>query len=165
MGNTTPQFYKLLSLFGYSRSDKYRFVLRDYVLIEIPNYDFGHASFYDQKQKLRLVTDGNKILITTNYAWDGCSPCVKVWDKFIGTPTPESTVLASLVHDCLCQFLSSSCLSKKINKKDVDDIFHGIMLQNRFKYADVYFEAVRIFGGVYHALGNWKRNPISCEQN
>jgi len=156
-------FYGLISTFTYKLGDQYRFVLLGNLTVRFFGYDLGYASYLDQNNKVRLVTKGDSITIFSGYAWDGNSPAIKLGDRFYGTPTPDSTVLSSLVHDCLCQFRKTSCF--KLSKKDIDQIFLGIMLQNRFKLAHLYYRAVRMFGEFYAFLGSFRANKVTCSEN
>jgi hypothetical protein len=156
-------FYQLLSTFSYKETPKYKFALAKDVTIRVVGYYFGHATFLDQNQKVRMTVNGDVITIFNNYTWDGCSPKYSVGGYWVGTPDYPETVIASLVHDSLCQFLSCKCL--KVDKKTIDYIFYGIMRQNRFKLALTYYRAVLIFGGLYHKLGDLKRNKVSCSEN
>lgn len=157
-------FYYLLSNFSYSSANpRYRFVLLQDVTIKVNGYYFGHATFLDQKGKIRLIVNGDTFTIFSGYAWDGASPKFSIGNYWVGTPDDPSNTLATLFHDCFCQFLPSGCL--KVDKKTIDYIFYCIMRQNRFKLAYTYYKAVRIFGGIYHALKFFKRNKISCSNN
>ena len=94
-----------------------------------------------------------RLTILPGYAWDGCSPCVRlpggIW---IGTPdgplTPDGRPVswrASLVHDALCQFRSEiPGLTKDITVRFFARMLHedgapGLMCA-------VYPAAVRNFG-------------------
>jgi hypothetical protein len=155
-------FYSLVSTFTYKSGTKYRFVLLGNLTVRFPGYDFGQASYLDQNNKIRLITNRDSITIFSGYAWDGNSPAIRIGNRFYGTPTPDSTVLSSLTHDCLCQFRKTLCF--KLSKKQIDEIFLGIMLQNRFKLAGIYYRAVRMFGELYSFLGSFRDNKVSCSQ-
>lgn len=53
-----------------------------------------------------------RLSIAAGYAWDGCSPALRLpgglwlgpWDGPLGTDGRPATWRASLVHDALCQF-------------------------------------------------------------
>jgi len=106
----------------------------------------------------RLETDGTVTIKGSNkngYAWDGCSPKVKIWDIYLGTPeavldfaTGQSkTYYASLVHDVFYQF--SRQIKERVKRKDVDREFYKILRISRFRLAKVYYFAVRLFGWVF----------------
>jgi len=89
------------------------------------------------------------------YAWDGCSPKVKLFDIYLGTPeaalnfaTGQSkTYYASLVHDVFYQF--SRDVKNIVPRKAVDQEFYKILKTNQFRLAKLYYIAVRLFGWVY----------------
>jgi len=91
----------------------------------------------------------------TGYAWDGCSPKVKLWDIYLGTweavLNPETgqskTYYASLVHDVFYQF--SRDVKGFVTRKAVDQEFYKILQANQFRLAKAYYMAVRAFGWVY----------------
>ena len=100
---------------------------------------------------LRILPDG-KIIIPKGYAWNGCSPKFSILDAWIlGTPDgiidietgKPKTYHASLVHDALYQYFEWH----DVSRKDIDKLFHTIMLDRKFKAAGIYFSAVRLFGG------------------
>ena len=71
----------------------------------------------------------------------------------IGTPegeiNPETgkskTYYASLIHDALYQF--SEDLKDKISRRQADKEFHEMLRAEKFRPADIYYAAVRIFAG------------------
>lgn len=153
-------FYSLISNFSYVESDRVKFVLTRDLIIEIPSYDFGQAVYVDQKGTVRLVARGSTLTVFCRYGWDGCSPKFSFLNYWIGTPDPKETILASLIHDALSQFLHLSCM--KVDKGDVDLIFFGIMKQNRAKVANLYYQAVSKFGWIYRAFGAINRPVSEC---
>ena len=70
--------------------------------------------FLDTTGKVRLILErGGRITVTREYAWNGCSPKVCIFDLLVGTPDGvvhvrtgrPKTYFASMVHDALYQFL------------------------------------------------------------
>lgn len=89
------------------------------------------------------------LIIPKGYSWDGCSPKIKFYGNFIGTPDfGDKTHDASLVHDALYQYAGKHGLTRR----RCDDIFLHLMEKNNFKLAKVYYYAVRTFGWLF-----WKR--------
>lgn len=90
------------------------------------------------------------------YSWDGCSPKIKIFGKIFGTPDGKigrlglpKTYLASLLHDALYQYKKEIC----VTRKQADLAFLEELEIANFKYAKLYYRAVRIFGGLY---GKWR---------
>jgi len=91
----------------------------------------------------------------TGYAWDGCSPKIKLFDIYLGTPEAvlnfttgvSKTHDASLVHDVFYQF--SRKIKGFIKRKDVDQEFYKILTANHFRFAKVYYLAVRALGWIW----------------
>ena len=89
------------------------------------------------------------------YAWDGCSPKVKIKDLYLGIMEGvlnfdtgySKTYYASLVHDVLYQF--SQELKSFIRRKDVDREFYTILKRDDFRFAFLYYLAVRLFGWIF----------------
>ncbi len=66
--------------------------------------------FTDQTGVVRLIIERDgRVTVTRDYAWNGCSPKLCVWDVLFGTPDGvvhahtgrPKTYYASLVHDAL----------------------------------------------------------------
>jgi len=106
----------------------------------------------------KLSNDGIIIVKGTNYngyAWDGCSPKMKIKDVYLGTLEavlcPETgqskTYYASLIHDVFYQF--SRDLRSFVKRKEVDAEFYNILKRDGFKFAKLYYIAVRLFGWVF----------------
>lgn len=124
--------------------------------------DYIHRSSikdrYFENEWLNLASDGTIIVKGTNYngyAWDGCSPKLKIKDIYVGTfegvlnfDTGQSkTYYASLIHDVFYQF--SRELKPFIKRKEVDREFYSILKNNGFSFAKFYYIAVRLFGWMF----------------
>lgn len=117
--------------------------------------DEDHA-FFDDRGKVRLIIqrDGT-ITVTRDYAWNGCSPKVCVFDFLFGTPDGvvhrdsgrPKTYFASLVHDALYQFLQEDL---PLTRRQSDEAFLLLMQKYDFAPARLYWLAVRIFGRVVY---------------
>lgn len=97
------------------------------------------------------IEDG-RITIRAGYAWDGCSPAVRlpggIWlgtpDGPLGADGRPQTFYASCVHDVFCQFADAVPLTKQ----QVSDIFRCMLLEAGFPpwRATLYRSAVMRFG-------------------
>jgi len=105
-------------------------------------------------RRLELHPDGS-IIILKGYAWDGCTPKFNVSDILVGTPdgVPHvrtqrpKTYYASLVHDALYQFLPEN--GDILSRADADDLFHQVLTLHDFAPRQIYYLAVRTFGGLF----------------
>lgn len=106
----------------------------------------------------KLTSDGAIIVKGTHYkgyAWDGCSPKLKIKDVYVGTleavlnlDTGKSkTYYASLIHDVFYQF--SKDIKSFIRRKEVDAEFYSILKTDKFVFAGFYYRAVRLFGWLF----------------
>lgn len=92
------------------------------------------------------------------YAWDGCSPKIKLFGKIIGTPdgridpktNKPKTYYASMFHDAIYQFKKADRML--ISRKESDIIFKIMLQKSTFKPWKLYYRGVR-WGGVF--LGKW----------
>lgn len=75
-------------------------------------------------------------IIYNGYAWDGCTLA----------PDFEQTKEASMAHDALYQFGKMLGLNRKI----ADKWFRKLLIKNNFKYTNLYYYAVRLFGWLYY---------------
>ncbi len=92
---------------------------------------------------------GNKITIPKNYSWDGCTPSWRFLGKWWGTPDSKETFYGSLLHDAIYQYKDKMVLSRK----DADELFKQVLVNQKFKFASVYYTAVRLVGRI---KGKWK---------
>ncbi len=111
-----------------------------------------------ENEWFKLEQDGKVTVKGTHYkgyAWDGCSPKFKIKDVYIGTleavlnfDTGQSkTYYASLIHDVFYQF--SKDIRLFIKRKEVDREFYAILIKDGFRFAKLYYIAVRAFGWVF----------------
>lgn len=118
-------------------------------------YSFELPSLKDVMEfKAAWISIKNSIItIPKGYSWDGCSPKFKIFGKVFGTwdgkGDPPETYWASMVHDAIYQYKEFYPMSRK----HADLIFLKMLQANNFKYAKVYYKAVRLFGWIY---GKWK---------
>lgn len=114
-----------------------------YILKEDYHYDLGiklQKSFVGMSEGKAYMTISPAGILTVfeGYAWDGATLA----------PDYAEIYYATLVHDALYQFLPNTPMSRKA----IDDIFLKMMQENNFKYAKIYYRAVRWFGGIFVAL-------------
>ena len=111
-----------------------------------------------ENEWMKLEKDGIIIVKGTHdrgYAWDGCSPKIKIKDVYLGTLEAvlcletgwSKTYYASLIHDIFYQF--SKGLKSFVKRKEVDAEFYNILKRDGFKFAKLYYIAVRLFGWVF----------------
>ncbi len=106
----------------------------------------------------RLAKDGMVVIKGTHakgYAWDGCSPKIKIKDLYIGTPEAvlnwktgvSKTYYASLVHDVFYQF--SKDIKSFVRRKEADLELYAILKRDHFCFARAYYLVVRWLGWIY----------------
>lgn len=101
-----------------------------------------------------------RVTVHSGYAWDGCSPKFrlfgKLWGVSDGSVNPRTgypyTYDASLVHDAMYQFIDHP--NMPYSKATIDLIFYRMLQQAGFRYAWLYYAAVKYLGGVYRKLAN-----------
>jgi hypothetical protein len=126
-------------------------------LMKIDSYfmiDIGIRGYEFQNEWIQINTIGY-LTIKEGYAWDGCTPKICVFGRVIGTPDGRIgedgkpiTWKASLVHDALYQFIELH----KIPRKEIDALFLENLRSVDFKFARLYYAAVRMFGGIFISL-------------
>ena len=143
-----------------------------YVLGEDFTYDIGQylpsnfsegCAFQDRRgtRRLEIRPDGT-LRIPACYAWDGCTPKFAVWDIVIGIPDgmpnpvtkQPKAYFASLVHDALYQFLDAGL---PITREQADQLFLELLTRDGFAPRQLYYWAVRLFGGLFRRFTRWKR--------
>lgn len=129
------------------RGGRYRFVTNLNVSIRLRLPLQALILFRDKRGCERARFVGDKFRIAAGYAWNGCSP--KRWIAglgWVGTPDPEATRLASLVHDAFYQFLRTPHFP--LSREQCDTVFLELLRLHRFPLASLYHRAVRGFGGI-----------------
>jgi len=122
-----------------------------------------------------------RIKIKEGYSWDGCSPSIKVFGGKFGTydgdmvsaifltrihkvycgefllgGSLQRLYFASLIHDVLCQYSDDLKPYTSMTQKDYDKIFFEYCKQAKFRYADLYYRAVRTFQTAQSFVGKFK---------
>jgi hypothetical protein len=126
-----------------------------YCLKEDYRYQSAITGREFENEWLKLSPDGAVTVKGTHYkgyAWDGCSPKIKVKDWYIGTweavlnyDTGQSkTYYASLIHDVFYQFAKE--VRGFVVRKEVDREFYAILKKDGMRCAKVYYLGVRLFG-------------------
>ncbi len=123
------------------------------------NYNSGipipqKCIFRDKEGIIRLIIDRDgKLTVKKGYAWNGCSPKIRLFDLQIGTPDgvvhkdtgKPKTYYATCIHDSLYQFMQEIA---PISRADVDRMFLELMKDTKFIFAHVYWFFVRLLGWI-----------------
>ena len=116
---------------------------------------------------LNVKEDGT-ITVSAEYAWDGNSKKLNVFDLFVlGTPDgivdvrtmKPKTWYASLVHDALYQYYGYHGIARK----DMDALYRALAREANFAPADLYWFFVRVCGGLFF-LGNKRQTIVFPER-
>ncbi|MDD5423027.1 MAG: hypothetical protein PHT32_06385 [Candidatus Omnitrophica bacterium] len=111
-----------------------------------------------ENEWVRLDPDGTITIKGTNrrgYAWDGCSPKIKIGDVYFGTSEAvlnddtlqSKTYYASMIHDVFYQF--NKDVRSLVTRKEVDREFYNILKRDGFRFAKAYYYGVRAFGWIW----------------
>ena len=106
---------------------KYKFTLekpKDFFIKELKGVYF--------RNKWCSINDGY-LIINRGYSWNGCT---------MATDT-DRTYVASLIHDLLYQFTI-------VDKELADFVFFKELLNNKFKFAKLYYLGVVLFGEKFY---------------
>ena len=107
----------------------------------------------DKTGTVRLIVEAEgRVTVTSDYAWNGCSPKFCVFDLLFGTPDGvvdsrtehPKTYYASLVHDALYQFFPDGL---PLGRAEADRSFYLLMAATGFRLRFLYWLAVRLAGG------------------
>ena len=129
-----------------------------YRITEDYEYQSSITGHKFENEWFRLEEDGTVVVKGTNrngYAWDGCSPKLKIKDIYFGTPeavlnfdTGQSkTYYASLIHDVFYQF--SNEVKSFVTRKQVDTEFYTILQAHDFSFAGLYYGIVRLISWLF----------------
>lgn len=148
------------------------YVLRDDYVYNVRAHlpaDWHETRWYldrNGQPRLEINADG-EARVFADYAWDGCTPKVALFDILLGTPdgVPNvhterpKTYYASLLHDVLYQFLDCEL---PLSRAGADQVFLELMRRDQFLPAPLYYLAVRTFGGLFRHFTRWKRRYDGC---
>lgn len=134
---------RLLSEPSYAYGGKYRFTLTSDLVVRLDRGFRGYHELCDGG-KTWAILDGDKLTIMAGYAFDGCSPAVRVFGRWVGTPTPRKAVAAA-AHDCLRGYMGLPCLP--YDRKTTDEVFYDMLDAEGFEGRDIYHGAVAGFWG------------------
>ena len=125
-------------------------------------YDYHYQSAIKNRafenEWFKLKPDGTVIVTGTyykGYAWDGCSPKFKIKDVYLGILEGvlnfdtglSKAYYASLIHDVFYQF--SKEVKSFILRKEVDREFYVVLKRDNFRFAWLYYAAVRMLGWIF----------------
>ena len=136
------------------------FVLEEDVVWQSPIKPRHAAEFSDELGRVWLrIDEEGFITISKGYAWNGCSPRIKLFDwGYIGTPNgtrqketgQPKTYVASMIHDALYQFIDHP--EMPYSRQHMDTLFLSLMGEAGFSLRYPYYAAVRVLGGLYTRL-------------
>ncbi len=126
--------------------------------------------FRDKTGAVRLILEEcGRLIVTRDYAWNGCSPKFCVFDLLLGTPEGvvhartgrPKTYYASLVHDALYQFLPDGL---PLKRRHVDAFFFDLLAESDFAPRWIYWAFVRLFGGLVRRATRVTRRTRGARQ-
>ena len=139
---------------------RWRYVLDEPLQLSLPELLLGTHDFADEYGKVWLSLRRKALIVHEGYAWNGCSPKWGMFGKWIGTPDFAGTVMASGVHDSLCQF--SHCRCMPLERGDIDEVFGAVMRLHGFRAWWLYYGAVAALGGVYRLFSHDTSGECLC---
>ena len=131
-------------------SSGYWFRLKREITVDLGLPIYGKVSFLDAKGKAWARLDDDALTIAAGYSWDGAT-C---------TPNFQRTMLPSLIHDVLYQFLATEHMRPRIDKHSADLLFYHAMKLTGFILRGPYYQAVRQFGHLYLRDDNKTRSVL-----
>lgn len=100
--------------------------------------------------------------VQENTMWDGATLAYD-GPKDKQNPNYPLLWLATLIHD-----LGYMALNDRIefpySRKDIDKIFRELMIKVDFKYSNLYYKAVRWFGGIFNLMGEYIRKKFNMKR-
>ena len=130
------------------KEDKTLYILCNNILC------YSNTSYRSNTLNISSMRDNDAkylcITVYKGFKWNGCSPKIKFFKWFIGTPDGKvingypQTYDASMVHDALYTKLRKGKFI--LSRKECDEIFLYLLKQSNFKFAKLYYFFVRIFG-------------------
>lgn len=133
---------RLLTPFCWHSTPKYRGVLTADCTVDLRKGWRGQHEI-DIGNGLVVRIDDDRLTMPKGYASDLASPAVKVFGKWIGTPSGFREALAAFVHDVLRQLLNYClpCL-RHLTRKTTDDLFFDFLHEAKSGWFRIYHRAV-----------------------
>lgn len=151
---TLPKFRENVEFRRLPTHGSLRFIFAQQVRANIRYLTKTPVALYDAKGQLwgRIAPD--HIMISKDYAWNGCSPKRAFCGLWFGTPDFDATILASGIHDLLFQF--SGTAGFPLTFDHCNEIFERIVfLSGGIVSSAIYGGAVKTFGKSFWGHG-WK---------
>jgi len=130
---------------SWAKKSKYRFTLLYNFQIQL-DLDCKSNLLFQENNVGWGTLKNNYLNIKSGFSWDGCSPSQLFGIKWLSTPSPAETIAASLCHDFFYQYIGTA--NCPWDRAWADGEFKRILDMNNFKYAGVYYAAVRACGGI-----------------
>jgi hypothetical protein len=110
-------------------------------------YACPNISFHDASGKEWMRFEGGNRIVREGYVWNGSSPkrYCRFLRRWIGTPDTPRNLRASRDHDADYQF--SATARYPFDRLQSDIMFRETLREDRFRFANAFFGAVRDFGG------------------
>lgn len=154
---------KLLLFPEYVEGGTYRFVFTSRLIVDLELGLKGSHSLCDGDHEWATL-NGDILTILPGYAFDGCSPAIRLFGRWYGTPTPHKAVPAAGVHDALRGYLGLPCLA--YTRKDTDDVFWDLLKDQGFPLGSIYHAAVAgPIGSLYIWLTASRPNLANCKSH
>jgi len=119
----------------------YKFILSGDLIYDIKKYYAGVDVFFYKKNKIVGHIKNGILTIFKGFAWDGCTPKIRIFGEIIGVPDFKETYIASAVHDFLIKYSDQHQLSRE----DIDNIFEYILTQEKFALTFIYANSVHLY--------------------
>jgi hypothetical protein len=133
-----------------------------YTLTEDAHYKLDTLKGINFRCKLGYITKDGYVRIYKGFKHDGCTPKIKIFGKYLGTPdgwfdlNPKSkyfpynknwSVNSSRIHDFLARCHNEYGLD--ISRLTADNAFLEQMIVDKFPPRELYYNAVRELGDLY----------------
>jgi len=147
----------------YKQTDTSRAVSMSALWVDLQKGFKGTHKFYDKAGRHVALLVDDELTIFEGFRWDLASPSFRVGRKWLGTPTSEHEVAATLLHDFSRGSLGCPCCPW--NRKDTDDFFYDLMELQHSRLTKLYHWFVSNPIGTLYIKLTYRGPQYVCKQH
>lgn len=152
----------LLHAPSYKQTRSSRAVSTSSLWVDLRKGYRGTHKFYDRIGRYIALLVDDELTIFEGFEWDLASPSFRVGRKWLGTPTSDREIAATLLHDFARGLLGCPCCPW--NRKHTDDFFYDLMELQHSRVTRLYHWFVSNPVGTLYIKLTYKGPQYTCHE-
>lgn len=152
----------LLHAPSYKQTSTSRAVSTSALWVDLQKGFKGTHKFYDKRGRYIALLVDDELTIFEGFEWDLASPAFRVGRKWLGTPTSDREVAATMLHDFARGLLGHACCPW--NRKHTDDFFYDLMELQHSRVSRLYHWFVANPVGTLYIKLTYKGPQYTCHE-